>query len=151
MNADYSYNGDKWASFYGYATGMIYAIKHAEKKNPFNPQILMQKIQVMISLYEYLIEVKDRRSDQYEKNWQWCKDYYREIYREVKDKISDEIFAEVYASVMKNNYLSDKMFKIIPEMGVRQFLEKLEAEYDPNETEFPMTGDDEPYENYKEE
>lgn len=129
MNADYSYNGDKWASFYGYATGMIYAIKHAEKKNPFNPQILMQKIQVMISLYEYLIEVKDRRSDQYEKNWQWCKDYYREIYREVKDKISDEIFASVYNDCIRNCYMGNKLQGIIPQIGIREFMQKLEDEY----------------------
>ena len=128
-NADYSYNGEKWASFYGYATGMIYAIQHAEKKNPFNPQILMQKIQVMISLYEYLIEVKDRRSEHYKNNWKWCKEFYKQVYREVKDKISDEIFSSIYNDCMRNFYAGNKLNGIIPALGVREFLEKLEEEY----------------------
>lgn len=140
-NAQYSY--DK--SFQGYANNMIYAIKRCESKVPFNGGVMQQKVMVMANLYEYLIETYARDKRFYEQNWQCCRKYYAEVYREIKDKISDEIFAEVYASVMKNNYLSDKMFKIIPVMGIRQFMEKLEAEYDPNETEFPMTDDSTPY------
>lgn len=128
-NADYSYNGETWASFYGYATGMIYAIKHAEKKCPFNGAILMQKIQIMINLYEYLIEVKDRRSEHYENNWKWCKEFYKEIYREVKDKISDEIFSQIYNDIMRNVYMGNKLYGIIPSMGIKEFMEKLEKEY----------------------
>ena len=108
---------------------MIYAIQHAEKKNPFNPQILMQKIQVMISLYEYLIEVKDRRSEHYKNNWKWCKEFYKQVYREVKDKISDEIFSSIYNDCMRNFYAGNKLNGIIPALGVREFLEKLEKEY----------------------
>ena len=108
---------------------MIYAIKHAEKKNPFNPQILMQKIQVMISLYEYLIEVKDRRSEHYENNWKWCKEFYKQIYREIKDKISEEIFSDVYNDVIRNCYAGDKLHGIIPAIGIREFMQKLEEEY----------------------
>ena len=144
-NAVYSWS----TSYRGYCNNMIYAIKHAEKKCPFNGQILMQKVMVMCNLFEYLLEVKERDSRFYEQNWQCCRKYYAEIYREVKDKISDEIFAEVYAGVMKNAYMGDKMFKIIPEMGIRQFLQKLEDNYNPDEKEFPMTGDDEPYDEYK--
>jgi hypothetical protein len=46
---------------------------------------------------------------------------------------------------MKNSYMGDKMFRIIPKMGIREFMAKLEELYDPNETDFPMTDDSTPY------
>ena len=54
-----------------------------------------------------------------EQNWNCCRKYYAEVYREIKDKINDQIFAEIYASVMKNSYMGDKMFRIIPRLGIK--------------------------------
>ena len=140
-NAQYSY--DK--SYVGYTNNMIFAIKNAEKKCPFNGAVNQQKVAVMCNLYEYYLETEERDKRFVEQNWNCCRKYYAEVYREIKDKISDEIFAEIYASVMKNSYMGDKMFKIIPRLGIKEFMAKLEELYDPNEKEFKMTDDSTPY------
>lgn len=140
-NAQYSY--DK--SYVGYTNNMIFAIKEAEKACPFNGAIMQQKVAIMCNLYEYLIETEERDVRFYKQNWNCCRKYYAQVYREIKDKISDQIFAEIYAGVMKNSYMGDKMFRIIPKMGIREFMGKLEELYDPNETDFPMTDDSTPY------
>lgn len=140
-NAQYSY--DK--SYVGYTNNMIFAIKEAEKSCPFNGAIMQQKVSVMCNLYEYLIETEERDVRFYEQNWNCCRKYYAQVYREIKDKINDQIFAEIYAGVMKNSYMGDKMFRIIPKMGIREFMNKLEELYDPNEKDFPMTDDSTPY------
>lgn len=128
-NANYSYNG----SFVGYTDNMIYALKEAEKRAPFNGQILQQKILIFANLYEYWLET-GVRDDRYEKqNWDCCVKYYREIYRDIKDKINDQILAEVYNSVMRNCYAGNKMNGIIPKMGFKEFLENMEKEYQKQE------------------
>lgn len=124
-NANYSYNG----SFCGYTEGMIYALKHAEKENPFNGAILLQKIQIMVNLYEYWIEGKHRDARYTEQNWNWCKEFYKEIYHEIKDKISEQIFSEVYNEVMRNCYAGNKLQGIVPEMGIQEFMQQMEKEY----------------------
>lgn len=140
-NAQYSY--DK--SYVGYTNNMIFAIKQAEKKCPFNGNILQQKVAILCNLYEYLIETKERDSRFYEQNWSCCRKYYAEIYREINDKISDEVFASVYNDVMRNCYMGNKLNGIIPHFGVREFLQKLEEQYNPDEKEFKMTDDSTPY------
>ena len=123
-NANYSYNG----SFVGYTDNMIYALKEAEKRVPFNGQIMQQKVMILCNLYEYWLEtgVRDNR---YEKqNWDCCVKFYKEIYREIKDKISDQILSDCYNSVMRNCYLGNKMFGIMPKMGFKEFLENLEKD-----------------------
>lgn len=124
-NANYSYNG----SFCGYTEGMIYALKHAERECPFNGMILLQKIQIMVNLYEYWTEGKHRDARYTEQNWNWCKEFYKEIYREVKDKISEKIFSDVYNEVMRNSYMGNKLQGIIPQMGITEFMQKMEEEY----------------------
>ena len=37
------------------------------------------------------------------------------------------------------------MFRIIPRLGIKEFMAKLEELYDPNEKEFTMTDDSTPY------
>lgn len=123
-NANYSYNG----SFLGYCDNMIEALKHAEKKSPFNGQVLLQKLQIMCNLYEYWLEtgVRDNR---YEKqNWDSCVKYYREIYRDVKDKVDDKILSEIYNNVMRNCYMGNKMAGIMPKIGFREFIEAMEKD-----------------------
>ena len=123
-NANYSYNG----SFVGYTDNMIEALKHAEKKSPFNGQVLLQKLQIMCNLYEYWLET-GVRDDRYEKqNWNSCVKYYKEIYRDVKDKVDDKILSEIYNSVMRNCYMGNKMAGIMPKIGFREFIEEMEKE-----------------------
>jgi len=144
-NANYSYN----RSFQGITRNWIDAIKHSEKQCPFNGQILQQKVMCMINLYEYWIETI-ARDNRYEKqNWNCCRRFYAEVYREIKDKINDEIFSQIYNDVMRNCYMGNKLDRIIPVIGIKEFMDKLEKEYDPKETEFDMTDDTYPYESNK--
>ena len=120
-NAQYSYD----QSFVGYTANMIYALKYAEKVNPFNPNLMPMKTMILCNLYEYFIETVARDKRFIDQNFKCCKDYYEEIYKEIEPKISDEVLAEVYNEVMRNAYAGNKMFKIIPSMGIKEFLEKL--------------------------
>lgn len=123
-NAEYSYGG----SFPGYTENMIYAIKEAEKRVPFNGSITQQKVAVMCNLYEYYIETEERDKRFIEQNWNSCLKYYKEVYKEIHHKIPDNIFSQVYNDVMRNCYMGNKLFGIIPRIGIKEFLEKLEAE-----------------------
>lgn len=123
-NAEYSYGG----SFPGYTENMIYAIKEAEKRVPFNGNIMQQKVAVLCNLYEYYIETEERDKRFIEQNWNSCLKYYKEIYKEIHHKIPDNIFSQVYNDVMRNCYMGNKLFGIIPRIGIKEFLNKLEEE-----------------------
>lgn len=123
-NCQYSYD----QSFVGYTDNMIWAITEAEKRNPFNGQILLQKVETMLNLYEYYIETVERDKRFIEQNWNCCKKFYKEVYREVKDKIPEDVFKQVYNNILKGAYMGDKLVQIIPCMGVYEFLDKLEKE-----------------------
>ena len=123
-NANYSYNG----SFVGYAENMIYAIKHAEKQCPFNGNITQQKVHMICNLYEYWLETGVRDNRYEEQNWKWCLQFYKEIFKEIKDKINDNALAECYNDVMRNCYAGNKMDGIIPKMGFKEFIAKLDEE-----------------------
>lgn len=123
-NANYSYNG----SFVGFTDNQINALKEAERVVPFNGAVMQQKVVVLCNLYEYFLETQ-RSDPRYEKqNWDCCRKYYREIYREIKDKISDEILADCYNEVMRNCYMGNKLYQLIPRIGFKEFISKLEEE-----------------------
>ena len=123
-NCNYSYND----SFTGYTDNMIYSIKHAEKKSPFNGMIPMMKVNVLCNLYQYYIETIARDPRYTEQNFKACVKFYKEVYREIKDKIEDKILAEHYSEVMRNCSVGGKMIGIIPAIGLREWLDKLEEE-----------------------
>ena len=123
-DCEYSYN----QSFVGYTDNMIWALKEAEDRNPFNGNILYQKLVIMMNLYEYYIETIGRDERFIEQNWNCCKKYYLEIYKDVKDKIPEDVFKQVYNEVIRNSYLGNKLNGIIPKLGIYEFLEKLESE-----------------------
>ena len=123
-NANYSYNG----SFVGYCNNQINALKEAERVVPFNGEVMKQKVLVLCNLYEYFLETQ-RSDPRYEQqNWDCCRKYYKEIYREIKDKITDQVLSDCYNEVMRNCYMGNKMFQIIPRIGFKEFLAKLEEE-----------------------
>lgn len=128
-NCNYSYNG----SFIGYAANMIEALKHAEKMCPFNGAVLQQKITIFCNLYEYWLETGVRDNRYEEQNWKCCLNYYKEIFRDVKDKINDKILSDCYNAVMRNCYAGNKMNGIIPKMGFKEFIDKMEADYQKEE------------------
>ena len=123
-NCNYSYNG----SFVGYTDNMIYALKEAEKRSPFNGNIAQQKVVILCNLYEYWLEtgVRDARYEQ--QNWDCCVKFYKEIYRDIRPLINDKILSECYNQVMRNCYVGNKMMGIVPKMGFKEFLDNLEKD-----------------------
>lgn len=120
-NAQYSYD----QSFVGYTSNMIYALKYAESINPFNSNLMLMKVMILCNLYEYYIETVARDKRFIDQNFNACKQYYNEIYKEIEPKINDDVLGEVYNEVMRNAYAGNKMFKIIPSIGIKEFLVKL--------------------------
>ena len=124
-DCQYSYGGSIRDSFYGFVENMIFAIKEAKKRNPYNGFITMWSVNCMLNLYEYYIECCARASEHSENNFKWCKRFYDEVYSSIEEDISDEMLATQYNDIMKNAYMGDKLNGIIPCMGIREFLTKL--------------------------
>lgn len=124
-NCQYSYGSSIRDSFYGYVENMIYAIKEAKKRKPYNGFITMWSVQCMLNVYKYYIECYARAKEHAEINFKWCKKYYDEIYKDIEKDISDEILAEQYNEIMKNAYIGNKLMGIIPCIGIYEFLNKL--------------------------
>ena len=125
-DCQYSYGDSERDSFYGYVENMIFAIKEAKKRNPYNGFITMWAVNCMINIYEYYIECVSRAPECADNNFMWCKRYYDEVYSNLKDDISEEMLSNHYNEVMRNAYMGDKLNGIIPCMGILEFLDKLE-------------------------
>lgn len=123
-NANYSYN----QSFVGYCNNQINALLEAEKRVPFNGEVMKQKVMVLCNLYEYFLETQRSDARYEEQNWNCCKEYYQKIYKDIKDKITDEVLADCYNDVMRNCYMGNKMYQIIPKIGFKEFIDKLDKE-----------------------
>jgi len=124
-DCQYSYGSSERDSFYGYVENMIFAIKEARKRAPYNGMITMFAVDCMINIYQYYIECYARANEHAETNFKWCQRYYDEIYKYLENDISEEIFAQQYNNVIRNAYMGDKMNGIIPCMSIFEFLEKL--------------------------
>lgn len=126
-DCQYSYGGSHRDSFYGYTENMIFAIKEARKRNPYNGMITMWSVMCMVNLYEYYIECYARAREHADANFGWCKWYYDEIYKHIEDTIAPEVLAEQYNDVMRNAYMGDKLAGIIPHVGIFEFLDMLKS------------------------
>ncbi len=125
-DCQYSYGGSERDSFYGYVENMIYAIKEAKKRCPYNGNITKWAVSTMVHVYQYYIEGYAMANEHAENNFKWCKKYYDEIFKDLEDTISKEILAQHYGEVMKNSYLSDgPMNAIVPHIGLYEFLDAL--------------------------
>jgi len=124
-DCQYSYGSSIRDSFYGYVENMIFAVKEAKKRNPYNGFITMWSVMCMLNIYEYYIECYARAREHAETNWKWCKRYYDEVYSLIEKDISEEILVQHYNDVMRNAYMGDKLAGIIPCMGIHEFLDKL--------------------------
>ena len=127
-DCQYSYGGSERDSFYGYVENMIYAVKEARKRAPYNGMITMWAVNCMLHIYEYYIECVARAEEHAPANFKWCKRYYDEVYKELETNISKEMLAQHYNDAMRNAYLGDKLNGIIPCMGIFEFLDKLKNE-----------------------
>lgn len=124
----YTYGGAPTDSFYGYVENMIYAIREAKRRNPYNGTVVMQAVVCMVYIYQYYIECVARAPKHAASNWEQCKRYYQEIYSKFEEDISPEILSQHYNDIMQNAYLKGSMNGIIPCMGIWEFLAKLKEE-----------------------
>lgn len=127
-DCQYSFGSSDRDSFYGYVENMIYAVKEAKKRAPYNGNITMWAVSCMLNIYEYYIECVGRAPDHAPINFKWCKRYYDEVFKDLEKDISPEIIAQHYNDVMKNAYMGDKLVGIIPCMSIYEFLDKLKEE-----------------------
>lgn len=126
-DCQYSFGSSERDSFYGYVENMIYAVKEAKKRNPYNGGITMWAVNCMLHIYEYYIECVGRAPEHAANNFKWCKRYYEEVYKDLENDISEEILAQHYNDTMRNAYAGDKLNGVIPCMGIFEFLDKLKA------------------------
>lgn len=124
-DCQYSYGSSERDSFYGFVENMIFAIKEAKKRKPYNGFITMWAVTCLLNVYEYYIECVERAPEHAETNFKWCKRYYDEVYKDLEDSISKELLAQHYNDTMKNAYIGGKLDGIIPCMGIFEFLDKL--------------------------
>lgn len=126
-DCQYSFGGSERDSFYGYVENMIFAVKEAKKRNPYNGFITMWAVNCMLNIYEYYIECVAKAPEHADNNFRWCQHYYNEIYKDLEQNISNEMLAQHYNEVMRNAYMGDKLNGIIPCMGIFEFLNKLKT------------------------
>lgn len=127
-DCQYSYGSSERDSFYGYVENMIFAIKEAKKRKPYNGFITMWAVNCMLNIYEYYIECYARANGHAEKNLEWCKRFYREVYASLENDIPADTLAQQYNEVMRNAYIGDKLNGIIPCMGIFEFINKLKED-----------------------
>ena len=119
-NCEYSYN----QSFVGYTDNMIYAIKEAKKKKPFNGYINLWATQVMINLYVYYLQTVERDPRFIEQNFNSCVKFYKEIFKNIYQELEPQIFKEIYSTVMKDSAAG--MIGVAPEVTIYQFFDILD-------------------------
>ena len=124
-DCQYSYGSSIRDSFYGYVENMIYAVKEARKRNPYNGFITMWAVNCMLNIYEYYIEGYARARDHADTNFKWCKRYYDEVYKSIEENISNEMLAQHYNEIMRNAYMGNKLEGIIPHMSIFEFLDEM--------------------------
>lgn len=127
-DCQYSYGSSIRDSFYGYVENMIFAVKEAKKRNPYNGGVTMWAVSCLLNIYEYYIECVERAPEHAETNFEWCKRYYNEVYKDIEEDISDEILAQHYNEIMRNAYIGNKLAGIIPCMSIFEFLAKAKNE-----------------------
>ena len=119
-NCEYSYN----QSFVGYTDNMIYAIKEAKKRNPFNGAISFWATQTMFHLYTYYMQTCERDSRFKGQNYDCCVKYYHTIFKDIYKDLPEEAFKEIYSAVLQQS----DMRNIAPDITIYQFLDKLDKE-----------------------
>lgn len=120
-NAQYSYD----QSFVGYTDNMIYAIKEAKQRKPFNGYITIWSVQTMCQLYLYYLQTCKRDPRFKEQNWECCVKYYREIYQHIAEAIPQEHFESIVAQTTAEQ--SQNLIDIVPSITIYQFLELLKS------------------------
>ena len=121
-NCEYSYN----QSFVGFTDNMIYAIKEAKKRKPFNGNIDLHSVQVMVNLYIYYLQTCKRDPRFKEQNFNYAKKYYNEIFKDIRSKLEIEAVEEVFAR--EYHMRAQELLDICPAYTFFQFLDVLDKE-----------------------
>ncbi len=118
----------------GWTDNMIYAIQNARKARPFNGNITQWIVHVMIELYYYYVECYKNKPVFAAQAWEYVKKFYFHCYKGIKDMISDEAFSEMFSFDSMNKWQQSGLVGVIPHIGIREFMEKLNNEpYDPED------------------
>jgi hypothetical protein len=107
---------------------MIYAVKEAKRRNPYNGMITMWAVSCMLNIYEYYIEGYARAREHADNNFKWCKRYYDEVFADIEKDLPKEIIAQHYNEVMRNAYMGNKLDGIVPHIGIFEFFEELKKD-----------------------
>lgn len=119
-NCEYSYN----QSFVGYTENMIYAVKEAKKKNPFNGNIAFWATQTMFHLYTYYMQTCERDKRFKDQNYDCCVKYYHTVFKDIYKDLPESAFKEIYSNVVAQS----DMANIAPDITIYQFLDMLDKE-----------------------
>ena len=118
----------------GWTDNMIYAIQNARRTRPFNGNITQWCVHVMIELYYYYVECYKKKPVFASQAWEYVKKFYHMCYKDIKGTISDEAFSEIYSIDSMNKWPQGGLIGVIPHIGIREFMDKLENEpYSPDD------------------
>lgn len=125
-NAEYTYNGN----MPGYVENCIYAIRLAEKINPFNEKINDKKVDIMTNLYFLYTHISTMSEEHKKQNAKACVRYYNEIFKEISDKFKE---GELKAKFIKScDEKISMLLGVYPEMTFSQFYTAIRsAPYEP--------------------
>lgn len=113
---------------------MIYAIEKTKKVQPFNGYIEQWTLECLMQLYSYYIETVARNPVFADQNWEYVKKFYHRIYKKIEANISEEMLAFSYSTVMQGKCAGGVMTGIIPCIGIKEFIHKLQTEpYNPDD------------------
>lgn len=118
-NNQYSYD----QSFVGYVDNMIYAIKEAKKKKPFNSYIDMWAIQVMANLFIYYYQTVKRDPRFKDQNYGYCIKYYNEVFEHYHNTMDRETMEPIFAQTLSQQ--APGMLDTVPDKSIYQFVEEL--------------------------
>jgi len=108
-----------------YVESMIFAIRGAEERNPFNSKINDLKIELLVELY-YLYNRVISINDKYKKeNIYACVKYYNEIFKNY-----EKILPKNYLDLQIEKYAAEKiqmLHGILPELTLLQFIEAIRS------------------------
>lgn len=117
----------------GWTDNMIYAIENARRQKPFSGAPTQWTVSCMLQLYYYYLETLIRKPVFADQNWEYVKKFYHKCYKRISADITDEVFGQMYSMVSQDKWGGGSMFGIIPPIGIKEFMDKLDAEpYDPD-------------------
>ena len=112
---------------------MIYAIEHVRKYKPLSGKILEETLGCLMAYYVQYVRIRAQAPGYTVQLWEYIKKFYHTCYKRIEDFISDEIFRWQYSQAMATHTRTGDLMGIIPQIGIREFMHRLQTEkYDPD-------------------